>query len=186
MAKERKKAELREDTTIEMDMTPMIDIVFQMVMFFIIITDFTQQDIAVLELPWSTVGQTDEGDNPERQIINITAPRPSQAEIAAEPTKWNPKRVAETDQLLLNGKSVTPSQIRKFLAASCGPAYKPDIKTAKNPDGKGPTVSRVPMLIRCDGAQAFDYVKLVLQICAQPDVAIYKIEIATAEKAGEN
>ena len=35
--------------SIGLNMTPMIDIVFQMVMFFIIITDFSQQDIAMLE-----------------------------------------------------------------------------------------------------------------------------------------
>ena len=50
------------DSEIEVNMTPMIDIVFQMILFFIIITDFTQQDIALLTLPFSTVGQDDAGD----------------------------------------------------------------------------------------------------------------------------
>ena len=41
------------------------------------------------------------------------------------------------------------------------------------------------LLIRCDGKQAFDYVKAILQICANPEIAIYKIEIATAEQAAD-
>ena len=38
-------------TEIEMDMTPMIDVVFLLIIFFMIITDLTQQDLEELKLP---------------------------------------------------------------------------------------------------------------------------------------
>ena len=36
------------DTDMEMDMTPMIDVVFLLIIFFMIITDMTQQDLGDL------------------------------------------------------------------------------------------------------------------------------------------
>ena len=59
MAKRKLREHVVPDASVELNMTPMIDIVFQMILFFIIITDFTQNDIALLELPWSTVGEDD-------------------------------------------------------------------------------------------------------------------------------
>lgn len=161
---------------VKFDLTPMIDVVFQMIMFFIIITDFTQKDIALLELPWSTVGEEDEGLDPERIIINITAPRPSAAELQQNPKDWPPRKLEQADQILVNNKPMTFMQLSEYLVANGrqNPRYR---------DPQNPNLSTRSLLIRCDANQAFDLVEGVLQVCALPTVAIYKIEIATAEES---
>lgn len=159
-----------EETDIDMNMTPMIDIVFQMILFFIIITDFTKQEIALLELPWSTVGIEDDGEDKERVIINITAPQP---ESEAELQGMGAQKVKNLDRILIRGRTYDFESLAKTLR-DYGPKYYPE------PDNK--QLSRYSVLIRCDGLQAFDYVKAILQICAQQEVAIYKIEIATSEE----
>ena len=48
------------DQPIEMDMTPMIDVVFQLIIFFMLVTDMSQQDLAELKLPYAETSQKDE------------------------------------------------------------------------------------------------------------------------------
>ena len=162
------------DADIEMDMTPMIDIVFQMILFFIIITDFSQDDIALLELPWSTVGQDDEGEDESRLIINVTAPVPTNY----DPVKWPEKKRKKANKILVKGKPYNFVDLYHYLEAA-------GVQNKKYQDPEKPHLSNRSLLIRCDGNQAFDYVKAILQICANPNIAIYKIEIATAEQPAE-
>ena len=43
----------------EMNMTPMIDVVFLLIIFFMVITDLTQQDLEELQLPTAENAQPD-------------------------------------------------------------------------------------------------------------------------------
>lgn len=172
MAKKKIRKHTVPDADIELDMTPMIDIVFQMIMFFIIITDFSQDDIALLDLPWSTAGEEDKGDDETRIIINVTAPVPTKA----DPKKWDKKLRSRANKILVRGKEKDFVALYKYLLAA-------GVRNPRYQDKEHPALSNRSLLIRCDGSQAFDYVKAILQICANPDIAIYKIEIATAEKA---
>jgi biopolymer transport protein ExbD len=55
-----------------MDMTPMIDIVFNLLIFFMVITDLNQKDIANLTLPIAHMATQDKDDDPDdRLILNI-------------------------------------------------------------------------------------------------------------------
>ncbi len=170
MAARKKRKHDTSASDVEMDMTPMIDIVFQMVMFFVIVSDFSQKDIAKLTLPWSTVGVDDEGDDESRLIINITAPRLSDTKV-----KKGDENVYS--KIMVRGKPHDFQSLQKFLELNGvqNPKYR-----ETDPTKKG--LSNRSLLIRCDGNQSFDYVKAILQICAQPDIAIYKVEIATAEQ----
>ena len=56
----------------ELDMTPMIDIVFNLLIFFMVVTDLTQQELANLVLPLAhTAVQDKDNDVDDRVIINI-------------------------------------------------------------------------------------------------------------------
>ena len=60
------------ETEMEMNMTPMIDVVFLLIIFFMIITDMTQQDLEELVLPMAQFAREDKPDPDEyRPIINI-------------------------------------------------------------------------------------------------------------------
>lgn len=170
MSSRKIRDRVTEETDIEMNMTPMIDIVFQMILFFIIITDFSKQEIALLELPYSTVGIDDEGEEKDRVIINVTAPHP---ESAAELDGMKGEKRRNLNRILVRGRTYDFEGLAGYLRLR-GVNFKPE------PDNS--QLSRTSVLVRCDGQQAFDYVKAILQICAQKEVAIYKLEIATAEK----
>ncbi|MFT7617641.1 MAG: biopolymer transport protein ExbD [Planctomycetota bacterium] len=174
MGKKKIREHTVPDADIGMDMTPMIDIVFQMIMFFIIITDFSQEDIALLELPWSTVGVEDDGEDENRIIINITSPIPTKA----DPKKWDERRRKQANQILVKGKPKDFIGIYRFLESN-------GVQNKRYRDPENQNLSTRSILIRCDGAQAFDYVKAILQICANPEIAIYKIELATSEQIKE-
>jgi len=53
-----------------MNMTPMIDVVFQLLIFFMLVTEMTQQDKVELTLPRADQATTDEGE-PGRHTINV-------------------------------------------------------------------------------------------------------------------
>ena len=60
------------ETEMEMDMTPMIDVVFLLIIFFMIITDLTQKDLEELELPVAVQAVKDKPDPDRvRPILNI-------------------------------------------------------------------------------------------------------------------
>lgn len=66
------KRKRRADESVEMDMTPMIDIVFNLLIFFMVITDLSQKDLADLTLPLAVRAAEDKDDDPDdRIIINI-------------------------------------------------------------------------------------------------------------------
>ncbi|MCA9319284.1 MAG: biopolymer transporter ExbD, partial [Planctomycetes bacterium] len=108
MAKKRQRSVL-SDEPVELDMTPMIDIVFQMILFFVIITDFTQKDIALLKLPWSTVGIEDEGQDEKRLIINITAPKL---------LNDKPGNESQYSKILIRGQEYNFMELQTFLEAN--------------------------------------------------------------------
>ena len=59
-------------TEMEMNMTPMIDVVFLLIIFFMIITDLTQQDLEELKLPVAMQCVADEPDpDVVRPVINL-------------------------------------------------------------------------------------------------------------------
>ena len=67
----RKRGRYKEDSG-EMDMTPMIDIVFNLLIFFMVITDLNQKDIANLTLPIAHMATQDKDDDKDdRLILNI-------------------------------------------------------------------------------------------------------------------
>ena len=53
----------------EMDMTPMIDVVFNLLIFFMIVTDLSQKDLADLTLPLANHAVQDKADDPDDRIF---------------------------------------------------------------------------------------------------------------------
>ncbi|MEM7306522.1 MAG: biopolymer transporter ExbD [Planctomycetota bacterium] len=160
-------------TEMEMNMTPMIDVVFLLIIFFMIITDLTQQDLEEIKLP---VAQTCVPDEPQkgvvRPIVNI-----------------NDKglMVVKRNEVY-NPESNDTRQLEGYLADQA--RFMP--KKGLNEDlpiGPGnPGVPDNPLLIRADENTPFKYVQKIMEICGKQGIQIWKIEIAAAEsekKGGE-
>ena len=56
----------------EVNMTPMIDVVFLLLIFFMVVVDMTQKDLAELTLPLAITAQEDKSDDKDdRYIVNV-------------------------------------------------------------------------------------------------------------------
>lgn len=65
------QSQKRDDST-SMDMTPMIDIVFQLMIFFLCVTEMTKADYESLVLPIARNGVDDGGRGERRVVVNVT------------------------------------------------------------------------------------------------------------------
>lgn len=145
-----------EGTEVTMDMTPMIDVVFLMIIFFMIVSDMSQQDLAELVLPKAEMAQDDETEE-GRMIINIV--RDGTLEI---------KRVAYNSL----DDSVAQSAVRGYLANAVALGeMDPDF----------PTLSARSLLIRADKETKFKEVQKLMRIAAEDGIGIYKIDLAAAQ-----
>jgi len=71
MARRRRKRSQGSDE-LELNMTPMLDVVFNLIIFFMIVTDLTQKELEQLVLPKASEAVKDEGDEiKKRMIINV-------------------------------------------------------------------------------------------------------------------
>ncbi len=67
-----RKSRFARDLEPKPDLTPMIDIVFNLLIFFMVVTDLTQQELANLTLPLAhTSVQDKDNDEDDRIILNI-------------------------------------------------------------------------------------------------------------------
>jgi hypothetical protein len=175
---------------LKLDLTPMIDCTFQLIIFFILITDMSSRELEVLTLPRAPISTEDKGDDPDRIIVNIVDM--SNPEVAGmyNPT-WPP--------IVIKGRQVRDlDEMRRILRPLADPLRFPDTSVPEIAPGKYP--SKKPLLIRCDQHQVFGWVQAVMQYVsltpkkpsedANAHLAselvtsplIYKIEIAAKRK----
>ena len=166
MAKKKKhNADLGNDVEggAEMDMTPMIDITFQLIIFFLVANDLTRKETEELKLPQAIHGTEDlAGEKDLRVIINILKP-----ENAANPPK--------IPEVKVKGKAYDLKDLTRFMRSMA------DMKR-EEPAGPG-APSAIYVLIRADKQTPWQHVQYVMQVCADPTVRIYKMQFATTKRA---
>jgi len=150
-------------TEMDMNMTPMIDVVFLLIIFFMIITDLTQQDLEDIKLPVAYECVTDQPDpKVHRPIVNIN----SKGEMVVR------------REVIFDPETGDLKELQGFLVNSARAMNKehfdPKAKT-------GPMLPDDPLLIRADINTPFKYVQKVMEVCGNKDIQIWKIEIAAAE-----
>jgi biopolymer transport protein ExbD len=136
---------------LKMNMTPMIDVVFNLIIFFMIVTDLTQQELEDLVLPKADMCQKDENPEEKRMIININR--------GGEYVVRRKNRGIVDDCI---------NEIRRHLA----------VQVAGFPTDPKDGASEQPILIRADSETEFKYIQKVMQICGEDGIKIYKIELA--------
>ena len=159
-----KAHEKQED--IELNLTPMIDVVFNLIIFFMMVADLSKKDIELLTLPWSEMAIADQGKEELRVILNIVKKGPIEKWRAGDPVQVKYKGTE------LNLETLT-TKLLQFANR------KRDMDHPMQP-------SEVFALIRCDQDIRWREVQWVMQACAHPDVRIYKIQFATSKPASEN
>jgi biopolymer transport protein ExbD len=151
---------------VEGDMTPMIDCVFQLIMFFILITDMSQRELEELYLPIATEADEDAPD-PKliRPVVNIL----SDGTIWVMKKKYyDPKADDEYAEL---GKYL-------FSMARQMPQKPLNVET-----GTGPLIPDNALLIRADQSTPTKYIQKVMEVCGKKGIQIWKVELAAAEES---
>lgn len=156
--------------SVEVDMTPMIDCVFLLMIFFVLVIDLSQQNLEDLILPEAKYQQPDDKPPDIRPIINIL----QNGMIIYKGKPWyDPMR---------DGTNYTG--IQDLLQY-----FKQSIKLNTEPKTVGATTINLvndPVLIRADKWTEWHYVGEVMKQCSQPKAAFWKLELAMSEKDKEN
>ena len=146
-------------TEMEVDMTPMIDVVFLLIIFFMIITDMTQKELEDLELPKAENAVADKPNPDEfRPIINIKI----------DGTIWVKRQLyydPENDDQYV--------KLRQWLSDVA--------KRMKTDKWQGIDLPDEPLLIRADMNTPFKYIQKVMEQCGVKDIQIWKVQLAAAE-----
>jgi biopolymer transport protein ExbD len=145
--------------TAEMDMTPMIDIVFNLLIFFMIVTDLSQKDLADLTLPLANHAAQDKADDPDdRIILNVD-------QFGRIRHRGNTINMDELGTVLDQAKRVYNLK-----------------KKAKGEDGMeevapGAFASKLYVLLRADRDTPWQHVQWLMTIMAEQK--LYKLQFAT-------
>ncbi len=138
--------------TTELNMTPMIDVVFLLITFFMVVTEITRQDdIADLELPDIASAIPDDNPDPERLILSIL--RDGRVYVSGRHYDLsNPKDATEIKNMLWTEARLT--------------------RTATG------AANRV-VLVRADRRTKFKHIRQLMMMCVDPDVGIWRLAFGT-------
>ena len=151
-------------TDVDIDMTPMIDVVFQLIIFFMLITDMTQKELEELVLPDAQNADPDKPDpTVVRPILNILA---------------DGKILVKREVLFDPEHDDGYTKLKGFLAEQA----KRMPKKPLNEGGGGPLIPDNPLLIRADQSTPFKYIQQVMYLCGLQGIQIWKVQLAAAEQ----
>ena len=148
----------------EMDMTPMIDIVFQLIIFFMLITDMSQKELETLILPVAVTASPDKPDPTEiRPVVNIVSD--GSIYVMGE-LKYDP----QNDDGYLQVKAYLQQQARLM-----------PMEPVDEDKPGGPKAPGNPLLIRADQSTPFKHIQKVMEMCGLEGIQIWKVQLAAAE-----
>ncbi len=147
----------------EVDMTPMIDIVFQLIAFFMVITNFeqTQADERV-KLPRNELARPPEVKREKLLTLNIGYNRNKQG-----------VKVDETPYVFFNGAEVPLSKMAQPLRTE-----------SRFYETAGTSLEEVRVQIRADAEVPWGVVQELIQMCQQPDVKFQRFALSATQPEG--
>ncbi len=158
--------------SLEMDMTPMIDCVFLLMIFFVLVIDLSQKNLEDLILPRAVYQQPDEKPAQDRPVINVLQ---DGSVIYKQKVAYSPS---------VNGKDYKPIKELLLNIRKIGLANKTlHLKNEAVPGGGGKTMALIddPILVRADKWTEWHYIGEIMKQCSQPEIAFWKVELAMSE-----
>jgi biopolymer transport protein ExbD len=162
---------IQEDA--KMDMTPMIDCVFLLMIFFVLVIDLSQQDLEDLILPKAVFMEPDDDAPDVRPVANIL----QTGDIYYKGTAYYE---SAKDGENYKGIEKLLKEWRRDLKLTMKPLFE-----GKPPGKNNPKVPDDPVLIRADKWTEWHYVGKFMTACSQPYAQFWKLELAMSEEDKE-
>lgn len=168
------KLQAHEPEECDVDLTPLIDCVFLLILFFILTTRITVQ-IEEVDLPIALEGQEQETANPD--VV-----QPLMISVIHDPQGLAKNRGERAGLIKFNGETLKAKELEEKLVREA--AYD----AADPPRGRGRgwetspggrQLSKLSVLVRGDRDVRAEFVSQVLQACAE--AGIYKVKVSTVE-----
>jgi len=156
-------------TTADMDMTPMIDCVFLLMIFFVLIIDLSQTNLEDLILPKAEYQEPDDTPPENRPVINLLQ---SGAVYYKGKMQYDPAVHANDYSGIL--------KMLKLIKQTGNLKMK-----TENLAGRDVELVDDPILLRADKWTEWHYVGEVMKQCSMSEAAFWKIELAMSEKDKE-
>ena len=155
----------------KLNMTPMIDMTFLLVVFFMLTIDLTTKEFLPVTLPYASMGEENKDRDPDhkRFIINLEAG--GIVEIKKQRFDLSKENPVEQDRAVQELKS----QLRDFVQERR--AMGEEVYEA---DG----ACKVPVLIHADRAAHWKYVQWIMQVAADPTIKIYRLQFSVKRPPG--
>ena len=158
---------------VEMDMTPMIDCVFLLMIFFVLVIDLSQKNLEDLILPRAEYQEADDKPPENRPIINVLQ---NGSVVYEQKVVYDPavhlKNYGPIKQLLLDIR-------RQGLLT--GTLHLKE----ENIGGKMVPLIDDPILVRANKWTEWHYIGEIMKQCSQPEIAFWKVELAMSEQDKE-
>ncbi len=150
----------------DMNMTPMIDVVFLLVIFFMLVSDLSQKDLEDIDLPVSTEATHDRPDpNRVRPVINIH----QSGEVVVQ------------RETLFDPEDTGPLPYKQLEAYFVICAQRMEREVLKD----GRSVPKEPLLFRVDRATPFTALLQMFELCAQPGIDLWRLELGASQSDQE-
>ena len=142
-----------------MNMTPMIDMVFNLLIFFMLITDLKQKDLAEMTLPVAYMAEEDKNqETDDRVVLNVDV----------------------YGSLMWKGKNVSMDELGTVLATARDKyelKMRQEGKTGTEELPGGGKASKLYVLLRADKDAPWQHVQWLMTIMAEQK--LYKLQFAT-------
>jgi len=157
-------AEMQGDESCAMNMTPMIDMVFNLLIFFMLISDLNQKDLVELTLPIAYMAEEDKGqEEDDRVILNVD-------KYGAIMWKGQQKNLDELGTILSTARDRYALKMQQQ-----GKSGLEDI-------GGGAKASKLYVLLRADKDTPWQHVQWLMTVMAEQK--LYKLQFATKKFVG--
>ncbi len=169
MAHKRKSRAVVDTDEANMNLTPMIDMTFLLVVFFMLTIDLTTKEFVPVDLPHAYYGiedKEDPTDDTPRFVINLE----SNGDVTFKGNSWS---LSSADPM---AQEVALRALRQeLMVLTQDPKYS-------EPDSS----SMIPVLIHGDRAAKWQYVQWIMQVCVDQKIKIYKIQFAVKQPPKED
>lgn len=154
----RKRYDVKAQAEMELNMTPMIDIVFLLIIFFMTVTELSKLDaIAAIQLPVADQAYVDQ-DIPDKIVINL---------------KKGKKGPDEKPEIYFKNKPVTIEELRRHLHIAA------IITREGEATAEGPPAASQPIVIRADRDLRYHFVQDVMLECANE--GLYRVSLVARQ-----